>query len=62
MSETEQWAANQKFIDRMIFRGDNIRLATPLNKVKPGSFFEKELKYLLGKGYRIYLDGEYLIK
>jgi hypothetical protein len=45
MSAAEQWTANTKFLDRMILRGDNIRLATPLNQVKPGSFFQKELNY-----------------
>jgi tetratricopeptide (TPR) repeat protein len=32
MSEAERWAANQKFLDRAISRGDEIILATPLNK------------------------------
>ena len=62
MSESEQWAANAKFLDRMILRGDNIRLATPINKVKPGSFFQKELNYLIEKGYKVSSDGLWLIK
>jgi hypothetical protein len=62
MTAAEQWAANQKFLDRLILRGDNIRLATPLNKVKPGSFFQKELDYLFQKGYKISDDGLWLIK
>lgn len=33
MSEAERWAANQKLLDRMIARGDEIVLATPLNQV-----------------------------
>ena len=62
MSAAEQWIANTKFLDRMILRGDKIRLATPLNKVKPGSFFEKELNYLFDKGYKVSSDGLWLIK
>jgi hypothetical protein len=62
MSTAEKWAANQKFLDRMIMRGDNIRLATPLNQVKPGSFYQKELEYLFGKGYKVSTDGLQLYK
>ena len=62
MSAAEQWTANTKFLDRMILRGDNIRLATPLNQVKPGSFFQKELNYLFDKGYKVSSDGLWLTK
>ncbi|MDH7459631.1 DUF6443 domain-containing protein [Chitinophagaceae bacterium 26-R-25] len=62
MSTAEQWEANQKFLDRMILRGDNIRLATPLNQVKPGSFFQRELIYLFDKGYKLSSDGLWLVK
>jgi RHS repeat-associated protein len=62
MSSVEQWVANQKFLDRMILRGDNIRLATPLNQVKPGSFFQKELNYLFDKGYKVSSDELWLVK
>jgi hypothetical protein len=62
MDDATKWGANQKFLDRMILRGDNIRLATPLNQVRPGSFFQKELKYLFDKGYKVGSDGLWLIK
>ena len=62
MSAAEQWTANSKFLDRLILRGDNIRLATPLNQVKPGSFFQKELNYLFDKGYKVSSDGLWLVK
>lgn len=62
MSPSGQWAANQKFLDRMISRGDNIRLATPLNKVKPGSFYQKELNYLFDRGYKVSSNGLWLTK
>jgi RHS repeat-associated protein len=62
MTPDQQWGANQKFLDRMIKRGDNIRLATPIDKVKPGSFYEKELNYMMDKGYKVSEDGTSLIK
>ncbi|HEY9897856.1 MAG TPA: RHS repeat-associated core domain-containing protein [Pantanalinema sp.] len=62
MSKAEQWTANQKFLDRMISRGDDILLATPLNKVKPGSYFARELEYLSGKGYKPNADGSRLVR
>lgn len=62
MTPAQQWEANQKFLDRMILRGDNIRLATPLNQVKPGSFYQKELNYLFDKGYKVSSDGLWLVK
>ena len=61
MSGAEQWAANQKFLDRMVVRGDDIVLATPLDKVRPGSYFARELEYLAAKGYRPSADGTKLI-
>jgi hypothetical protein len=62
MTPDEQWIANQKFLDRMITRGDKIRLATPIDKVKPGSSYEKELNYLFERGYTVSPDGIWLIK
>ena len=62
MSGVQRWGANQKFLDRMILRGDKIRLATPLNQVRPGSFYQKELNYLFSKGYRVSSDGLHLVK
>ncbi len=62
MSAAEQWKANTKFLDRTILRGDKIRLATPLNQVKPNSWYARELKYLYGKGYKASSDGLWLVK
>ena len=62
MSEAERWTANQKFLDRMISRGDEITLATPLDKVRPGSYFARELEYLGSRGYVPGADGTLLIK
>jgi hypothetical protein len=62
MSQAERWAANQKFLDRMISRDDRTILSTPLDKVRLGSYFARELEYLGSKGYVPSADGTRLIK
>lgn len=51
MSPDEQWAANQRFLDRTIARGNEIRLSTRADRARPGSFYERELEYLISKAY-----------
>jgi RHS repeat-associated protein len=51
MSPAEQWMRNQRFLDNAILRGSEIQLATPLSEVRAGSFLEREIGYLSGKGY-----------
>lgn len=53
MNPGAQWVANQKFLDRAISRGATLLLATDPSKIKPGSFLEREVKYLQSKGYRL---------
>jgi len=63
MSEAEQWVANQKFLDRLIARGDKIILSNPVSNInKVTGAFRKELNYLIEKGYRINSNGTQLIK
>jgi len=62
MTPTEQWAANQKFLDRAIAKEAEFVLATPLKEMRKGTFFEKEVKYLMSKGYKLSSDGSKLIK
>lgn len=63
MTPAEQWAANQKFLDRMITRGDNIVLSNKVTDINSVSgAFRKELDYLMGKGYRLSSDGGSIIK
>lgn len=63
MSLTEQWAANVRFLDRMIARGDKIVLATPVKSVKEVSgAYRWELDYLISKGYKLSSDGKQLIR
>lgn len=53
MTREEQWNMNKKYLDAAIRRGDNFILASPLtpSEIK-GSFYEMEINYLLGRGYR----------
>jgi len=62
MSPAQQWAANQKFLDRMIARGDQVILATPANAARAGSFFARELQYLKSQGYQLADDGLSMFK
>jgi filamentous hemagglutinin len=61
MAPAEQWAANQKFLDRAIARGDEIILASPVGEAKPGSFFARELEYLRWKGFTLGRDGSRMV-
>jgi len=61
MTEAQRWAANQRFLDDAIARGDTIRLATSPDKVRPGSYLEKETRYLTEHGYQLSRDGRSLL-
>lgn len=62
MSAREQWVRNTRFLDRAIERGSKIRLATPIEIARPGSFYERELQYLFKRGYSPNADGTMLIQ
>ena len=55
------WAANRRFLDRTIARGDEIILSTPLKDMPPTSVFAKELRYMRSKGFRVSEDGKKLL-
>jgi Flp pilus assembly pilin Flp len=62
MSDAERWAANQKFLDRAIARGSEIRLASsPLDPRNMTGYFAMEIEYLLKRGYTISPDGTHMI-
>lgn len=62
MTPKEQWAANQKFLDRATTRGDDIILSNPVKDINSVSgAFRKELDYLIKKGYQLSDDGTQLI-
>jgi hypothetical protein len=62
MSQAEQWTANQKFLDRAISRGSEFNLATPIEKIRPGTYLPKEIQYLNSKGYKFNKNNTRLIK
>ena len=62
MSAAEQWAANQRFLDGMFARGEDVILATPATMARAGSFFARELQYLDSQGYRLAQDGLRMFK
>ena len=63
MTPDEQWAANVKFLERTIARGDNVILADPIKSLDDVSgYLRKELDYLIDKGYSLSSDGTKLIK
>jgi hypothetical protein len=51
MTPDQQWALNKEFLDKAIAGNEEIRLATPPEKVPLGSALEKELKYLASHGW-----------
>jgi hypothetical protein len=57
MSAAERWAANQRFLDRIVARGDDVVMSTFLGNVRPGSTLEREVQYLIGRGYQVLDDG-----
>jgi RHS repeat-associated protein len=62
MSTSERWAANTKFLDRAITRGDQFILSNSAFYAKEGTYFLKELQYLYSKGYKAAADGMSLVK
>ncbi len=52
------WNKNKKFLDSIANRRDTVYLSTQANKVKEGSYLEKEIKHLTKKkNYKISEDG-----
>jgi hypothetical protein len=61
MSPAQRWAANQKFLDDLVARGDQAVLTTRVGRVTVGSTLEREIQYLLNRGYQIVDDGWRLV-
>jgi len=57
MSPVQRWVANQKFLDRMIARGDDIILSNSGHAAREGTAFFDEIQYLVSKGYGLSEDG-----
>jgi RHS repeat-associated protein len=63
MTSAQQWAANLKFLNRTIARGDKIILSNPVKNINNISgYLRRELDYLLSQGYKLSKDGKELIK
>jgi len=57
MDKTLQWAANRRFLQRLVARGDRVLLATHIAEVRPGSFFADEIKFLVDECGYVVTDG-----
>jgi RHS repeat-associated protein len=62
LTEEERWAANVRFLNRAIARGDRIILSNSAFEAKAGTYFYRELQYLYSKGFKAVADGMALIK
>ena len=62
MNTAERWAANQRFLDRVIERGTKFILSTKYDLKTVTGTFKKELEYLISKGYSPSKDGYSLSK
>ena len=49
---TDPWTLNERFLKVITDRGDKILLNVPKNKIRPGSYLEKEITYLEEQGYK----------
>jgi RHS repeat-associated protein len=56
------WEINQKFLDDAIVRGDKFVLSSNGFFAEAGTVFEREINYLISKGYQIAEDGMSMIK
>ncbi len=61
MSQEARWAANQKFLDRGIAAGADFISTVKSGAIRAGSALEKEVDYLVSKGYSWIQDGTRLI-
>jgi len=56
LTDSERWALNQNFLDEALSCDSEILLATPLNQMRKGGFYEREINYLVSEGYRLSPD------
>jgi RHS repeat-associated protein len=62
MTPTEQWLRNKHFLDNAIDRNSEIQLATPLDQIRSGSYLEREVTYMISRGYVPNSTGTLLIR
>ncbi|MFZ2487001.1 MAG: hypothetical protein WAZ19_02670 [Anaerolineae bacterium] len=56
LTDVQRWAVNKQFLDDAIARGDIFKLASLAEEAKPGTYFYRELEYLISLGYQV-VDG-----
>ena len=61
MSEGEQRELNKLFLNRVKAAGKPVRLATPLNNMRPGSAYAWEIDELRKAGYRVSPNGKFML-
>jgi hypothetical protein len=61
LSEAQQLAANQEFLDKIIANRWYVYLTTPPDLAREGTSFWNELQFLFNNGYTISPDGKWLI-
>jgi len=49
-------------LDAAVARGDEILMATPPNRIRPGSYLDDEVKYLQELGYRYDEAAEAIVR
>ena len=49
-NSTQQWSENRYFLDRTLARNDRIVLTHAPRRAKPGSNYDRELRYLQSNG------------
>lgn len=62
MTPEEQWNTTAGFLDNAADRGLIFRLATPLDRARPESFYVREVTHVLSRGFRVSPDGLWLVK
>ena len=62
MSEAARWAANQAFLYKAVQAGQKFTLTSNAYTAKPGTYFYKEIQFLLNHGYKIVEYGWAMIK
>jgi hypothetical protein len=63
MSDAERLAANNKFLDRAIVRGDTFVLTMSVKDAlqRGGVWLRHEIQYLMSRGYSVASDGRSLV-
>ncbi len=56
LSDAQRWAANTHFLDKITAKGDQVNLSLPKTKVRPGSWLDEEIKYLIREKEYVWIN------